>query len=75
MMMTEIENLTFEEAFAKLEEIVKELEGGGLALEESLNLFERGQALAAHCGVQLDEAELKIKQLTAQGEAPFTPTS
>jgi exodeoxyribonuclease VII small subunit len=74
-MMTEIEKLTFEEAFAKLEEVVKELESGGLALEESLNLFERGQALAAHCGVQLDEAELKIKQLTAQGEAPFTPTS
>lgn len=73
--MTEIENLTFEEAFAKLEEIVKELEGGGLALEESLNLFERGQALAAHCGVQLDAAELKIKQLTAQSETPFTPTS
>ena len=71
--MTEIENLTFEQAFAELEETVRKLEAGGLTLEESLALFERGQALAAHCQRQLDQAELKIRQLTAEGEVPFDP--
>ena len=69
--MSEIENLTFEQAFAELEETVRKLEAGGLALEESLALFERGQALAARCGAQLDEAELKIKQLTPAGDVPL----
>ena len=70
--MDKIENLTFEQAFAELEETVRKLEAGGLTLEESLALFERGQALAARCGTQLDEAELKIKQLTPEGNAPIT---
>jgi exodeoxyribonuclease VII small subunit len=69
--MSEIKDLTFEQAFTELEETVGKLESGGLALEESLALFERGQALAARCGKQLDEAELKIKQLTPEGDAPF----
>jgi exodeoxyribonuclease VII small subunit len=69
--MSKIEKLTFEQAFAELEETVRKLEVGGLALDESLALFERGQALATHCGQQLDEAELKIEQITPQGDAPF----
>jgi exodeoxyribonuclease VII small subunit len=67
-----IEELTFEEAFAELEETVRKLETGGLSLEESLALYERGQALAVHCGRQLDEAELKVRQLAPEGqEVPF----
>jgi len=69
--MKEIEKLTFEQAFAELEETVRKLETGGLALEESLALFERGQALAAHCGTQLDQAELKVQQLAPEGVVPF----
>jgi exodeoxyribonuclease VII small subunit len=42
---------------------VAKLEGGELPLEESLDLYERGQALAAYCGKMLDEAELKIEQV------------
>jgi len=71
--MDEIEDLTFEQAFAELEETVHKLEAGGLSLEESLTLFERGQGLAAHCNTQLDEAELKIRQLSPQGVVPFDP--
>lgn len=67
----EIEKLTFEQALTELEGIVNRLEAGGLALEESLTLFERGQAVAAYCNTQLDKAELKIKVLTPEGEAPF----
>lgn len=66
--MSKIEKMTFEQAFAELEESVQKLEAGGLTLEEGLDLFERGQSLATHCSQQLDEAELKIKQITPQGE-------
>jgi exodeoxyribonuclease VII small subunit len=72
-MMSDIDDLTFEQAFAELEETVRKLEEGGLALEESLALFERGQALAAHCSAQLDQAELKLRQLTPEGIVPFEP--
>lgn len=71
--MVEIEKLTFEQAFAELEETVRKLEAGGLALEESLALFERGQALAARCNTQLDQAELKVKKLSPEGIVPFEP--
>ncbi len=71
--MKKIENMTYEQAFAELEEIVRKLEAGGLTLEESLALFDRGQALAAHCNAQLDQAELAIKQLTPEGTVPFNP--
>lgn len=58
-----IEGLTFEQAFKELEESVTKLESGELPLEESLALYERGQALAAYCGKLLDAAELKIEKL------------
>jgi exodeoxyribonuclease VII small subunit len=58
-----IEGLTFEQAFAELEDSVRKLEGGDLPLEDSLALFERGQQLAAYCGKMLDDAELKIERV------------
>jgi exodeoxyribonuclease VII small subunit len=69
--MSKTETLTFEQAFAELEENVRKLEAGGLTLDEGMALFERGQALAAHCNKQLDEAELRIKQITPEGEVAF----
>ncbi|HEC33746.1 MAG TPA: exodeoxyribonuclease VII small subunit [Chloroflexi bacterium] len=72
--MAEVQELSFEEAFAELEETVRKLEAGGLTLEESLALYERGQALAAYCNAQLDQAELKVRQLTPKGEeVPLEP--
>jgi exodeoxyribonuclease VII small subunit len=57
--------LTFEQAFAELEESVRALERGDLPLEESLALYERGQELSAYCAKLLDEAELKVQQVEA----------
>ncbi len=71
--MREIAELSFEEAFAELEATVARLERGDLSLEESITLFERGQALAAHCNVQLDTAELKVRQLLPESEGESAP--
>ena len=60
--------LTFEQAFKELEAIILKLERGELSLDESLALFERGQTLAKQCGALIDAAELKVKQLTPEGE-------
>jgi exodeoxyribonuclease VII small subunit len=60
-----IEGLTFEQAFQELEDSVRQLENGDLPLEESLALFERGQALAAYCNQLLNAAELKIEPIEA----------
>lgn len=62
-----VEELSYEQAFAELEELVRRLEAGDLSLDDSLALFERGQALATRCGGLLDAAELKVKQLVPAG--------
>jgi len=58
-----VNQLRFEEAFEELAALVGQLESGDQPLEESLALFERGQALAAHCSQLLEKAELKLRQL------------
>ena len=70
-----IEELSYEEALAELEEIVSALEGEQNQLEESIKLFERGQALAARCGVRLEAAELKVKQVVGEDTLPFEEES
>lgn len=70
-----VEELTYEEALAELEEIVSVLEGGQGQLEESIRLFERGQALAARCGVLLEAAELKVKQVAGDVVSDFEAES
>lgn len=64
----EISQLTFEQAYSQLEELVQKLEGGNLSLEESLALYRRGMALAERCGQVLDTAELSIQALAPSGE-------
>lgn len=58
------ESMTFEQSLKRLEEIVRRMESGDVALEESLALFEEGTALAGSCNKLLDRAELKVLQLT-----------
>ena len=58
----------FEEALKKLEEIVKEMESGGLTLEESLKSFEEGIRLSRFCAKELDEAERRIEVLLKNEE-------
>ena len=66
---SEPEDLSFEEAFARLEQTVQSLEAGGLTLEEATRLFEEGMRLARMCNERLSAAELKVTRLqTAFGE-------
>ena len=56
-------NHTFEESMTRLEEIVKAMEHGDVALEESLKLFQEGTELVSRCGKLLDDAELLVKKI------------
>jgi exodeoxyribonuclease VII small subunit len=64
----DVQSMSYEQAFAELEEIVSGLESNQKTLEESMLLFERGQALAQHCAALLDTAALKVRMLSAQDE-------
>ena len=57
------QQVSFEAALARLDEIVKTLERGQVPLDESLALFEEGTRLLGACGKQLDEAEQKVVRL------------
>ncbi len=63
MVSKEIESLSFEDSYTRLEEVIRRLEDGQLSLDESVALYEEGVRLAQHCGRQLDNAELKVTQL------------
>ena len=57
------QNKSFEENMARLEQIVRAMEHGDVALEESLKLFQEGTELVRSCGKMLDEAELQVKKI------------
>ncbi|MBQ7922978.1 MAG: exodeoxyribonuclease VII small subunit [Clostridia bacterium] len=68
------ENLTFETAIARLEEIVRALESGNAPLDTSLSLFEEGVSLVKLCNQKLDTAEQKVKILTMGENGTLTET-
>lgn len=57
-------NQTFESAMARLEQIVRAMERGDVALEESLKLFQEGTELVRRCQKLLDDAQLEVKKIT-----------
>jgi exodeoxyribonuclease VII small subunit len=59
---------SFEAAFRELTEIVGELETGELTLDQTIALYERGRDLVRRCEGQLDTAELRVSQLTADAD-------
>ena len=65
----------FEGAIAELDAIVKKLEEGELALETSLELYERGVHLSRFCHARLEEAERRIEILNERGELKPAPPS
>jgi len=65
------EEVSFEQALVELETIVGKLEQGNLALEDSLELFERGVALARQCKTKLDAAQVRVAKLVKDKEGLF----
>lgn len=63
----------FEKSMQELDQIVQQLEGGELELEQSLQLFERGMTLSKACRQSLDEAELKVRNLLEQHASDTNP--
>ena len=71
-----VAELSFEAALKELEEIVSRLEQGAVDLEDSIALYERGQALKAHCEARLKAAEGRLEKVVqgphgAQGLEPM----
>lgn len=71
----DIADMSFEQALAELEKIVAELESGQAPLERSIEIYERGAALKAHCEKRLEAARLRVEKIVvgaggAQGVEP-----
>ena len=66
--------LSFEAALAQLEELVRQLEGGDVPLDRSIELYERGEALRKHCQARLDGAQARIEAIVADSEGRATGT-
>lgn len=69
-----VENLSYEAALSELEAIVLDLESDEHALADALAMFERGQALTQHCAQLLEDAELKIQELSGEELLDFDPS-
>ena len=66
----EIAALSFEQALAELERIVAELESGKTDLERSIDVYERGSLLRAHCEAKLKEAQLRVERIVIGPSGP-----
>lgn len=70
----DIASLSFEEALRSLEEIVRRLEGGEVPLDETIGLYERGEALRRHCQARLDAAQARIEKVVAGADGKAAGT-
>ena len=73
----EIDNMSFEDALAELEQIVRRLEAGQVKLDEAIRCYERGARLRRHCEGKLDEAQQRVDRIVvgADGVISSRPES
>ncbi|MXO58770.1 exodeoxyribonuclease VII small subunit [Altererythrobacter salegens] len=73
----DLSEMSFEQALKALEDVVRRLEGGEVPLDESIDLYERGEKLRKHCQARLDAAQARIEKIVqgpdgkAAGTEPF----
>lgn len=72
---TKVDEMSFEQAMAELEQVVGQLERGDVALEDSIKLYERGAELKKRCETKLAEAEEKVAQITLGADGQATGTT
>ena len=68
----DIAAMSFEDALGALEDVVRRLESGETPLEESIELYTRGDALRAHCQARLDAAQARIEKIVAGPDGKAT---
>lgn len=68
----DIAALSFEDALRALEEVVRSLESGEVPLDDSISLYERGEALRRHCQARLDAAQARIERIVAGADGQAT---
>ena len=61
----DISQMTFEDALKALEDVVRKLETGEVPLDQSIDLYERGERLRKHCQARLDAAQARIEKIVA----------
>lgn len=72
--LAQLASLTFEQALKALEDVVRRLESGEAPLDESIELYARGDALRAHCQKRLDAAQARIEAIVADRDGKPTGT-
>ncbi len=70
----EIAGMSFEDALRALEDVVRRLESGDVPLDDSITLYERGEALRQHCQKRLDAAQARIERIVAGPDGVPTGT-
>lgn len=73
--MTDVNEMSFEDAIKELETVVGQLERGDVPLDDSIALYERGAALKARCEAKLKEAEEKVAKITLGDNGTPTGTA
>ena len=69
---SKVTKLSFEEALSELEDIVAQLEGGNVSLEESIDIYTRGTYLRIHCEAKLKDAQEKIEKIIPKVDGSLT---
>lgn len=69
-----ISEMSFEDALRALEQVVRQLESGDVALDQSIALYERGEALRQHCQARLDAAQARIEAIVQDSRGQATGT-
>ncbi|HUN39381.1 MAG TPA: exodeoxyribonuclease VII small subunit [Acetobacteraceae bacterium] len=71
----DVSGLSFEDALAELEQIVRALESGQQKLEDAINAYERGAALRQHCEAKLAEAEARVAAIVQRADGSLATRS
>ncbi|TNE58082.1 MAG: exodeoxyribonuclease VII small subunit [Sphingomonadales bacterium] len=71
----DISELSFEQALVALEDIVQKLESGSVPLDQSISLYERGEALRKHCQARLDNAQARIEKIVTDASGAPSGTA
>lgn len=67
--LTDLQNMTVEEAFQELDEMVKKMESNEISLDESFQLYNEGMKLLKYCNDKIDKVEKKMLMIGEDGEA------